>query len=160
MAFYTGVGFIQLVEPRFIQGLGLAFFFTPLIAMMLANMPAEKMASALGLGNFFRILGGSFGTSLSISVWNNRESFHQSHLVEHITVYNPLATQMIEQLQSQAISGIKSFTVLYATIINQAFMLATNDIFRLSAWVFIFLFVIIWFAKPAFVKSDKPIAVE
>src|SRR6202020_2290079 len=28
--FYTDVGYIQLIEPRFVQGLALAFFFTPL----------------------------------------------------------------------------------------------------------------------------------
>ena len=55
--FYTDIGFLQLIEPRFVQGFGLAFFFTPLVAMILADLPPEKMASALGLGNFFRILG-------------------------------------------------------------------------------------------------------
>jgi DHA2 family multidrug resistance protein len=158
--FYTDVGFIQLIEPRFVQGLGLAFFFTPLIAMILADMPPEKMASALGLGNFFRILGGSFGTSLSITIWNDREALHQSHLVEHINADNPIAQQAINQLQSLGVSGLKSFGVLYETVVNQAFMLATNDIFRLSAWIFMFLFVLIWFAKPTFVKSKGLIAAE
>lgn len=158
--FYTDVGFLQLIEPRFIQGLGLAFFFTPLIAMILADMPPERMAGALGLANFFRILGGSFGTSISVTIWNNREALHQSHLVEHINAYNPLAKQAVYQLQELGFAGLKSFGVLYATVINQAFMLATNDIFRLSAWVFMFLFVMVWFAKPTFVKSGGPIAAE
>jgi len=158
--FYTDVGFLQLVEPRFIQGLGLAFFFTPLIAMVLSDMPPERMASALGLANFFRILGGSFGTSISITIWNNREALHQSHLVEYINTYNPLTQQAINQLQSLKISGLKGFEFLYGTVVNQAFMLATNDIFRLSAWIFVFLLVIIWFAKPVIVKSGGPIAAE
>lgn len=158
--FYTDVGFMQLIEPRFIQGLGLAFFFTPLIAMILADMPPELMASALGLGNFFRILGGSFGTSISVTIWNNREALHQSHLVEHINAYNPFVTQTINQLQLLGISGLKTFGTLYATIVNQAFMLATNDIFRLSAWIFILLLGLIWFAKPTFVTSKAPVAAE
>lgn len=158
--FYTGIGFVQLIEPRFIQGLGLAFFFTPLIAMILADMPPERMASALGLGNFFRILGGSFGTSISISIWNNREAVHQSHLVQHISAYNPFALQAMNQLQALGLSNLKSLGVLYSIIINQAFMLATNDIFKLSAWIFMFLFALIWLAKPTFVKPGGPILAE
>ena len=157
--FYTDMGFYQLIEPRFIQGLGLAFFFTPLIAMMLSDIPPQRLTSALGLGNFFRILGGSFGTSISVSLWNDREALHQSHLVEQISVYNPATQQALEQLHSLGVSGMQSIGILYATIVNQAFMLATNDIFRLSGWVFAFLLGIIWLAKPAFATS-KAIAVE
>jgi DHA2 family multidrug resistance protein len=159
-SFYTDVGFIQLVRPRFIQGLGIACFFTPLIAMVLQGVRPEKMASALGLANFFRILGGSFGTSLSINLWGNREALHQSHLVENINAYNPMAIQALEQLQSLGVTGLKRFGVLYESVINQAFMLATNDIFRLSAWVFMFLLVIVWFAKPTYVKAGAPVAAE
>lgn len=159
-SFYTQIGFIQLVEPRLAQGLGLAFFFTPLIVMILANIPPEKMASALGLANFCRILGGSFGTSISITLWNDREAMHQSHLVEHINTFNPFTLQALNKIQMLGISELKSFGVLYATVINQAFMLATNDIFRLSAWIFICLLGLIWFAKPTFMKAGAPIAAE
>lgn len=158
--FYTDVGFIQLVEPRFIQGLGLSFFFTPLIAMILADIPPTKLASALGLANFFRILGGSFGTSLSVSIWNDREAMHQSHLVEYVNAFNPFTAQSLEQLQALGISGLKGFGVLYENVINQSFMLATNDIFRLSAWIFLGLFGLVWFAKRSFVKAGAPIAAE
>lgn len=158
--FYTDVGFIQLIEPRFVQGLALAFFFTPLIAMVLAEMPPEKMASALGLANFFRILGGSFGTSISVTLWNNREALHQSHLVEQINSFNPYVHKALEQLHSLGITDLKGFGVLYVSIINQAFMLATNDIFRISAWVFTFLLVLVWLAKPTFAKSGAHVAAE
>lgn len=158
--FYTDVGFVQLIKPRFIQGIGIAFFFTPLIAMVLQSVKPEKMASALGLANFFRILGGSFGTSISVNLWGNREALHQSHLVENINPYNPIAIQALEQLQTLGITGLKRIGVLYESIVNQSFMLATNDIFRISAWIFMFLLVIVWLAKPTYVKAGAPIAAE
>lgn len=158
--FYTDIGFIQLIEPRLVQGFGLAFFFTPLVAMILADLPPEKMASALGLGNFFRILGGSFGTSISVTLWNDREALHQSHLVEYVNAFSPFTQQALDQLHSLGIHGIKRFGVLYETIINQAFMLATNDIFRASAWVFTFLLALVWLAKPTYVKSGGPVVAE
>lgn len=158
--FYTDIGFLQLIEPRLLQGFGLAFFFTPLVAMILADLPPEKMASALGLGNFFRILGGSFGTSISVTLWNDREALHQSHLVEHVNAFSPFTQQALDQLHTLGIQGIKGFGVLYEVIINQAFMLATNDIFRASAWVFTFLLALVWLAKPTYVKSGGPVAAE
>ncbi|WP_240920641.1 hypothetical protein [Legionella longbeachae] len=93
-------------------------------------------------------------------MWNNREAFHQSQLVEQITVYNPLVQKTTEQLHTLGISGKQSFGVLYTTVINQAYMLATNDIFRLAAWIFVFLLIIIWFAKPTFASASKGFAAE
>jgi len=158
--FYTDVGYIQLIEPRFVQGLALAFFFTPLIALMLSELPPERLASALGLANFFRILGSSFGTSISITIWNNREALHQSHLVEQINAFNPLAQKTLQQLQGFGFSELKSYGLVYNTIINQAFMLATDDIFRLSAWIFIVLLFFTWCAKRSFAQKSKGAVAE
>ncbi|STY30808.1 multidrug efflux system protein [Legionella wadsworthii] len=158
--FYTEISFYELIKPRFIQGIGLAFFFTPLIALILAELPPEQLASALGLANFCRILGGSFGTSISVTLWNNREALHQSQLVEQITPYNPLVQQTVNQLHSLGISGLKSFAMIYANIINQAYMLATIDIFKLSAWIFLALLALIWLADPTYVRTTEGIATE
>lgn len=152
-SFYTEVGFWQLVQPRFIQGLGITFFFTPLISIVISGMPAERMASALGLSNFCRILGGSFGTSLSITLWDRREAFHHSRLVEQINNFNPLSVNAVQQLQTLGFWGLKSFAQITNIITNQAFMLATNDVFWLSGWIFVCLLVIIWFTKPPFLSK-------
>jgi len=153
--FYTEVGFVQLIEPRFVQGLGITFFFTPLISIVISGLPPDKVASALGLSNFCRILGGSFGTSLSVTLWERRESFHHSHLVEHINPFNPIYTQAVTKLQTLGLSGLNGTEFLVRTITNQAFMLSTNDFFWLSGWIFISLLVIIWFAKPPFLAKGS-----
>jgi len=148
--FYTDIGFMQLVEPRFIQGLGITFFFTPLISIVISGLPAHRMASALGLSNFLRILGGSFGTSLSVTLWDRREAFHHSRLVEQINHFNPFSTSAINYLQSFGLSENKSYQLITNEITMQAFMLSTNDIFWMSGWIFVSLLIIIWFAKPPF----------
>lgn len=148
--FYTQIGFAQLVEPRFIQGLGLTFFFTPLISIVISGLPAQRIASALGLANFLRILGGSFGTSMSVTMWDRRESFHNSRLVEQINDLNPISRSTVNQLQSLGLSEDKSYQLISDTVTNQAFMLSTNDIFWLSGIIFMCLLVLIWFAKPPF----------
>jgi len=158
--FYTDVGFIQLVEPRFLQGFGITFFFTPLISIVISGLPPERMASALGLANFCRILGGSFGTSLSVTLWDRREAFHQSRLVEQVTNFNPVSIDMVRQLEALGFHGLKSMGAIAQTITVQAFMLSTNDIFWLSGWIFVGLMAIIWFTKPPFLTPKGPVSAD
>lgn len=158
-SFYTQVGIAQLVQPRFVQGFGLAFFFVPLISIIISEVPPERIASALGLSNFCRIIGGSFGTSISVTLWDRRESFHHSRLVENINAFNPIANQYVHQLNNLGFSGLKSFQAITNTITNQGFMLATNDFYWLCGWVFIGLIFVIWFAKPPF-ESKGAVVVE
>ena len=158
--FYTAVGFYQLAEPRFIQGLGITFFFTPLITIIISGLPPSRIANALGLANFCRILGGSFGTSISVTLWDRREAFHHSRLVENINPYNPANTDGLQQLHALGYNTMEAMEAITRTVTNQAYMLATNDIFWLSGWIFLGLMLIIWFTKPPFMSSQGPVAVE
>lgn len=157
--FYTGIGFQQLVEPRFVQGLGLAFFFVPLITIIISGLPPHRVASALGLSNFFRILGGSFGTSVWITLWTRREAIHHNHLIEHINNFNPISRDTLNELQSLGLTGLKNIGQLESTISQQAYMLSTDEIFWLTGVIFIFLIAIIWCVKPPFMGKNKTVTV-
>lgn len=158
--FYTDVGFLQLIEPRFIQGLGITFFFTPLVTIVISGLPPSRIASALGLSNFFRILGGSFGTSISVTLWDRREAFHHSRLVEHINPFNSVSHEALSQLNSYGFTPIKNIGVIDNTISNQAYMLSTNDIFWLSGWIFICLMIVVWYARPPFIPAKGVVVNE
>jgi DHA2 family multidrug resistance protein len=158
--FDTQVSFAQLIMPRLVQGVGIAFFFTPLISVIISNLPRERVASALGLSNFFRILGGSFGTSISVTLWDRREAFHHSHLVENINNYNPHSVQMLQQLHHLGFSHLASYKLLVQVITQQAYMLSTNDLFWMAGYIFVGLLIIIWLTKPPFVSKAGPIAVD
>jgi len=153
--FYTEVGFSQLILPRFIQGLGITFFFTPLVTIVISGLPPTRIASALGLSNFFRILGGSFGTSISVTMWNRREAFHHSQLVEQINHFNPISYETLNQLKLLGFTGLKNMGVVETMITNQSFMLSTNDIFWISGWIFICLMIVVWVAKPPFTSAGN-----
>jgi DHA2 family multidrug resistance protein len=156
----TSVSYVQLIEPRLLQGVGIAFFFTPLISIVISGIPANRIASALGLANFFRILGGSFGTSISVTMWSNREAIHNSQLVEQITHYNPISVDALHALSDVGLTNNSNYEVIARIITNQAYMLATNDLFWLGGYIFIGLFTIIWFTKPPFISSMKSPTVE
>jgi MFS transporter, DHA2 family, multidrug resistance protein len=158
-SFATNVGFEQLAIPRLIQGIGISCFFTPLVMILLSGLSPDRTASALGLANFLRILGGSFGTSLSVTLWGRREQLHYSQLTENITQYSSMSQQWLAQLKQAGFSEQAAYAQLQKIINNQAFMLSTNDIFWLSGVLFIGLLIIIWFSRPICSTSDTvPIA--
>lgn len=153
--FNTSINFHGIALIRLIQGFGVPCFFIPIIAIVLSDLPDNKIASAAGLSNFLRILAGSFGTSISVTLWDHREAIHQSKLVENLTLYNTHLQTVISQLQHLGLTYQESYAQIMNLAINQAYMLATNDVFWISGVLFLFLFVLIWLARPPFFA--KPI---
>jgi DHA2 family multidrug resistance protein len=152
-SFNTSVDFEHLVVPRLVFGLGVPCFFIPLIAMSLSGLPASRVASASGLTNFLRILGGSFGVSLSVTLWDRRQAFYDYRLTEHITAFNPAVQHHLEQLRGLGLDSPAAIESLARSTSQQAFMLATNEFFWLSGWTFVALLVLVWFARPPFTAA-------
>ena len=157
-SFNTQVEFRQLVLPRLVFGLGVPCFFIPLIAMSLSGLPQSRVASAAGLTNFLRILGGSFGVSLSVMLWDRRQSFYDNRLGEQITAFNPVVQHHLDRLHGLGLDPDMANAALAHATSQQAFMLATNDFFWLSGWLFIGLLVLVWFARPPFTAAGAAAA--
>jgi DHA2 family multidrug resistance protein len=142
--FNSDVTFQQIVIPRLLMGFGVATFFVPLTALTLAGIPQNQLPSATGLSNFSRILAGSFGTSLSITLWDRRADFHHSILASHISAFDPAASDALGSLSSPATDP----AMLNQMINQQAVLMATNDIFWLSGCFFVSLMLLVWLARP------------
>ena len=74
-SFTTDVTIEYIALVRFIQGIGVPLMFIPLFSVLLSGIPDNDIANASGLSNFLRILAGSFGTSISISLTTNDEKW-------------------------------------------------------------------------------------
>jgi DHA2 family multidrug resistance protein len=146
----TGVNFARLAWSRFAQGLGLAFFFPPLLTMAISGLPQTRVASATGLNNTLRTLAGSFATSLTTTWWDRREALHQVHLTEHMTAFDPIARSALDRLQALGVQGHAAYVMVERTIVHQAYMLATDDLFWLWGWMFVALIAVAWLARPPF----------
>ncbi len=144
--FNTQVSFATLAWSRFAQGLGVALFFAPLMSIVLSGLPPGRVASASGLANTLRTLAGSFATSLTTTLWDRREALHQTHLSESISSFNSPA------------QGQTAFATLERSIVQQAYMLATNDLFWLWGWTFLALIAVVWFARPPFTATGHAAA--
>jgi len=145
--FATNVDLGQLMLPRLFYGIGIAMFFIPLIALSVAGLPPERVAGASGLFNFMRMLAGAFGASISVTLWDQREALHDAHLSAIANVHSPFTTPIFNTLKELGANTQASLDELAHTISQQAFMLATNDFYWLSGWVFIILIGLVWFAR-------------
>lgn len=145
---------------RLLQGIGIPFFFLSVISITLSHLAQKDYANASGLSNFIRVIGGSFGTSIFVSMWDHREAIHQSKLVENLALFNHQLQLQIQQLQTAGLSLKASYARIMHGIVNQAYMLATNDIFWLSGIIFLGLMFLCWLARPPFVKVGGGVGAE
>ncbi|MGX5024810.1 DHA2 family efflux MFS transporter permease subunit [Enterobacter sp. UPMP2060] len=148
--FNTSVDFRTIAEVQMFMGIGVAFFFMPITTIILSNLQGALVAEGSGLATFFRVLGGSFASSLTTWIWFRREIYHHANLSESVTVYNPAAIDYLHKMGGITQQNLASVD---KTVEQQAYMMSTIDYFWLLGWGFMILMVLIWFARPPFVRS-------
>ncbi len=145
----SGVDAWTLILPTLLQGIPTALFFTPLTGIILSGLRPDEIPAAAGLSNFARIFAGAVGTSLMSNAWNDRTILHHARLTEQTSVENPAFTSAIAHLQATLGGGIPRATAFYEASLNaQATMLGLNDIFWISAVIFVVIIPLIWVTRP------------
>jgi len=142
--------FWQFATPRFLQGLGIAFFFLPLNAILLSGVRSSDLASASGLSNFVRTMSGSIATALTVFLWNRRTDYHHAVLTEHIRNSAGALASYQSQLGEHGVSGVGAFGYIERLVTTQAMTLGVNDVFHVLGWLYILLVPFVWLAKPPF----------
>ena len=146
----TEVDTFTLVLPTLLQGIPTALFFVPLTGIILSGLPPEKIPSAAGLSNFIRVFCGAAGTAIASTAWNNRTILHHERLAEQASVNNPAFVQSIQQLQSTlGLTMQQAYARFEVTLNTQASMLGLDDVFWISAVIFVMIIPLIWLTKPA-----------
>ena len=145
--FTVGADFETIVIPTIIQGAALAFFFIPLLSIVMSNLHPSRIPSAAGLSNFVRITAGAVGTSLFQTAWDDRAAMHHAHLTDAINNGSASAGQALQQLGVAGYSNEQSLGVINRLIDQQAFTMSVDDLFLLSAWLFLLLVPLVWLTK-------------
>ncbi|HJU71382.1 MAG TPA: DHA2 family efflux MFS transporter permease subunit [Paucimonas sp.] len=141
-------GFWDIVNPRLIQGIGMACFFLPVQALMLSNITPDRMAAASGLSNFLRMLGAAMGTAISVTMWEHLATGSHVRLAENITPYSTTSNEYLNALQTVGLSQDQAYAVIERTINAQSYMLATNEFFLYCAVAFFALTGMVWLTRP------------
>jgi DHA2 family multidrug resistance protein len=145
--YYTQMDFSHLVLPIIIQGAGMAFFFVPLVSLLLSGLPPAKIPAASGLSNFARILAGSFGTSLATTLWDHRAIYHHALLTESVNSASGATNPYFSILHGGGLSAEQAAGAVNRTIDVESHLLAVNDVFWLSSLLFFALIGVVWLAR-------------
>ncbi len=152
--FNTSADFDTIMLPTIVQGVALAFFFIPLTSITLGGIPPEKIPSASGLSSFARIVGGSFGTSIAITIWQDRAAIHHAQLAELVNQGSSATTTAMAGFATSGMSTEQALGQINRMVDQQAYMLAANDVFYASGIIFLMLIPLVWMARPA--RGGRP----
>ena len=147
--FNVQADFRTILIPNILQGEAMAFFFIPLQAIIFSGLTPDRLPAAAGLSNFARITAGAIGTSIFTTVWENRAALHHAQLVESVNAGSTAANSAIAGLGASGLSSEQVLGQLNRLVDQQAFMLASNDVFYGSALLFVLLIPLVWLARPA-----------
>ncbi|RQS67079.1 MFS transporter [Burkholderia sp. Bp8963] len=144
----TGVDEWSLTLPTLVQGIAMAGFFIPLVSITLSGLPGHRIPAASGLSNFVRIMCGGIGTSIFQTAWDHRNNFHHAQLVEQANAYNPTFNQAVTQMGNLGLTQQQAHGLINNMATQQAAQLGVNDLFYISAAIFVLLIALIWITKP------------
>jgi DHA2 family multidrug resistance protein len=145
--FTAQTDFWTIMFPTIVQGIATATFFIPMVTITLSGLPPERIAAASGLSNFLRITCGGMGTSIFTTLWENRATLHHAQLSEYVNPGNPATVRALEQLQAGGLSREQALDVINNLLTQQAFVISSQEVFRLSALLFIALIALVWLSK-------------
>ncbi len=140
--------FLTILVPTILQGAAMAFFFIPLQSIVFSGLTPEQMPGASGMSNFARITAGAFGTSLFTTLWESRAALHHAQLAESVHPGNAAAMLAIAQLEGAGYSREQALATLNRVLDQQAFTMAVDDLFYLSAALYLVLLGLVWLARP------------
>jgi DHA2 family multidrug resistance protein len=146
--FNTQADMATILIPTVIQGVAMAFFFIPLMTITMSGLTPEQTPAASGLTNFVRITAGAIGTSVSTTLWESRAAMHHAQLSEAVNAGSAVAQQTLAGLQAAGLSAEQALFQINRLVDQQAFMLAADDIFYLSAGLFLALIPLVWVTRP------------
>ncbi len=132
--------------PLLVQGVAMSVFFLSMLTISLDGIPPQRLPSATGISNFARIVAGSFAASIITTAWDRREALHQSRLSEAVGQGMPLQMAS-EALQRMGATSTQAAAAVTRQMVGQAYLLASTDLFRVSAWLCAALIVIVWFTR-------------
>jgi DHA2 family multidrug resistance protein len=137
-----------IMVPTIIQGVAMAFFFIPLLTITLSGLTPDRIPAASGLSNFVRITAGAFGTSIATTVWENRAALHHAQLSESVNLGSQATNNAMTGLAAAGLTPDQALAQINRLLDQQAFMLAANDVFYVSAVLFLLLIPLVWIARP------------
>jgi DHA2 family multidrug resistance protein len=158
--FTTDVDFYALVIPMLVQGIAMSTFFVSMITLALNGIPGHQVPAASGLYNFLRITAGSFAASVVTTAWDRSAALHQTRLSEIMGAHDPAFSGALQKLQAAGLSAQQALAAVTQQVGGQAYLLATVDLFRISAILMVLLVPLVWVTSKAMAQGSSHAAAD
>jgi DHA2 family multidrug resistance protein len=149
--FDSQMNFWAIALPALAQGFAMPFLFVPTSQLALGAVTPAETASAAGLMNFMRTIGGAFAASIATTVWDSDASHNKSELSGLLNGPQGLMDGLI----AQGMSPAQALGQLDTLVQGQSVMLATDHVFLATAVVFLLVAGLIWLAPAARRQADS-----
>jgi DHA2 family multidrug resistance protein len=146
-SYTTDIGYYELAMVSVAQGIGAGSFFLSLLTILLDGVPAAQLPSAIGLSNFCRLVVSGFAASMTTTMWDRREAFHQSHIVEAATPSAAPFAEMMRRMAGMGMQGPAADAAVQGQIMKQAYLLSTVDLYWAFALMTAALAGLVWFTR-------------
>ncbi|HTC84853.1 MAG TPA: DHA2 family efflux MFS transporter permease subunit [Rhizomicrobium sp.] len=136
--------FMDIAWPLMVQGISSGSYFIATVSILLDGVPSVRIPSALGLANFARIIAAGFSVSLVTTFWDRRAVMHQSHMTDLTSGFAPALNTALQALHDMGLPDLAAKTAVTRAMTGQAYLLASVDMFTVSAWLCVLAIAIVW----------------
>jgi MFS transporter, DHA2 family, multidrug resistance protein len=146
--FTPQVSLTQIIIGRLIQGVGFAFYFLPLLTLAITGIPSDKVASASGVFNFFRLfLGAGLGTAIWVTGYTRREIFHHQRIVEAASETPWHLKQAFLAGETLGLTPQSAQALVDSQIASQAYLFGLVELYWVFGLLMLALIPLLWLAK-------------
>ncbi len=143
--FNSSVNFDHLIWPQLLQGLGVPFFFIPLMTLGTAALPPDEVANGAGLISFVRTTAGAFAVSITTTSWEDASDTARVQILNQGGGFDGA----VATLQGLGLTADQALRQFEGIVQSQAVMVATDRLFLIIAGVLFVASLSIWIApKP------------
>jgi DHA2 family multidrug resistance protein len=158
--FTSDLDFLNLVIPQLILGFGSSFMFVPMIGIIMGNIPARRLAAAASMQNFIRTMFGSFGTSLSVAIWERREALHHSQLADYANTFTLPGSNFAAMTHAMGLPPDEGWAIFDRILTVQTFTMAANDVSLVCGVLLLGVMALLWGTKPPFRQTSMAAVAE
>lgn len=145
--FNVQADFATIMIPTINQGVAMVFFFIPLVTSTLSGISPGRIPDASGLSNFVRITAGSFGASIATTIWQDRAAMHHAQISEYVNPGSAATSSALSGLAGAGLTHEQALGIIDRMANQQAYMLAANDVFYVSALIFLALIPLVYLTQ-------------
>ncbi len=140
------VSFSHMAWESVIQGMGMAFVFSPLSALVFDDLPPQDIPGAAGMFSFSRSMGLSIGIAVFTTILTNQSQINWNRLGGHLTIFNPALKSWLSA-NHLSLNDPTTYPQLANLLSTHSNMIAYLDVFALSTVAFFLMIPFLFWIK-------------